>query len=388
MAWYDDIAPTAPGGAQLGGLFGGLTALGAGLMQAGQMRPLGAPGPTLADAFGAFGTGQQRGLMNQLQMREFTRSLAQEEAWRDAASGSPTTPQGQALFQSVPETRRQTIFAMGPHEGMATLRALITQRPVAASPGQVIMANDGTQQRVPYSPEDFAFRSAGRSVQNVTVDQGPQIGTIPQGWQVVRGPGGSWSMSPIPGGPAEQELADKQRKQETERTNTARSGDVVVQDIDRALGVLDTAKMPTAGFGASTLAQIPGTPAADMARLLDSVKANVSFQTLTEMRKASPTGGALGAVSDREMSLLQAALGSLEQSQSPGQFRDNLARVRNVYLDIVHGAGQGPARLPLSFQQPAPGGRGTIEPPQGGQPAQGGARMRWNPQTRRVEPVR
>lgn len=373
--------PTTAEGMRLQGLLGGLGAFGAALARAGQMRPLGAPGPGLGDAFGAFGQGQQAALMNSVKTRELSRMMTQEAAWRDAASGSPTTPAGRALYNSVPERHRAGIFAMGPEQGMKTWSQIMAQRPVAASPGQTIIGADGQIARNEYTPADFAYRRAGRSVQNVSVDQGPQVGTIPQGYQLQK-VGGAWQMAPIPGGPAERDIADKDRKVQAEKANTARAGDVVVQDIDRALGLDKQAVLPTAGLGASTLAKIPGTAASDMARLLDSVKANVSFQTLTEMRKASPTGGALGAVSDREMTLLQAALGSLEQSQSPGQFRDNLTRVRNLYLDIVHGPGQGPARLPLSYQQPAPGGRGTIEPPAAG------ATLRWNPQTGRVEPVR
>ncbi len=385
MSWIDGILgrfdPTTPQGMQLQGLLGGLGAMGQGLAAAGAPRPLGQPGPGMADAFGAFGQGQQRAIVSNMQTRQLSQQMRQEAAWRDAASGSPTTPEGRALYDALPETRRAAIFAMGPEQGLQAWRAIITQRPVAAGPGQTLVGPDGTQQRVAYTPEDYAYRQAGRSVQSVSVDQGPQVGTIPQGFQLQK-VNGAWQMAPIPGGPAEREIAEKEKKATAERANTARSGDVVVQDIDRALGLGRDAVLPTAGLGASTLAKIPGTAAADAARLLDSVKANISFQTLTEMRKASPTGGALGAVSDREMSLLQAAMGSLEQSQSPTQFRDNLARVRNLYLDIVHGPGQGPARLPLSFQQPAPGGRGTIEPP----PA--GVTHRWNPQTQRVEPVR
>lgn len=387
MSWIDGLLgrldPNTPGGMQIAGLLGGLGSLGSGLMQAGAPRAVGTPGPTMADAFGAFGQGQQKALMTGIQSRQLSQQMRQEAAWRDAASGMPSTPEGKQLYESVPERQRASILAMGPEQGMKTMAAILSQRPVAASPGQTIIGADGGTTRLGYSPEDFAFRQAGRSVQSVNVDQGPQVGTIPQGYE-LRKVNGAWQMAPIPGGPAERELADKAKKTEAEKQNTTRSGDVVVQDIDRVLSLGEKSVLPTAGLGASSLAKLPGTAAADAARLLDSVKANISFQTLTEMRKASPTGGALGAVSDREMSLLQAAMGSLEQSQSAGQFQDNLKRVRNLYLDIVHGPGQGPPRTSLSFQTQLPGGR-TAEPPQAGA---GGATMRWNPQTQRVEPVR
>lgn len=382
-SWYGLLDPTTPGGMQGAGLFSGLGALGAGLMQAGQMRPVGQPGPTIADAFNAFGQGRQSGLMNEIKQREVSRMMSQEEAWRDASSGSPQTPAGQALWSSVPETRRASIFALGPQMGSEALKGLITQRPVAASPGQTLVGPDGTQQRLSYTPEDFAFRQAGRSVQSVNVDQGPQVGTIPPGFE-LRKVNGAYQMAAIPGGPADIKAQDIKEKKTQEATQTATQGNLVLQDIDRALSLADQSVLPSAGLGAATMAKVPGTAASDVSKLLDSVRANISFQTLTDMRKASPTGGALGAVSDRELQLLQAAKGSLDQSQSPQQFRDNLARLKNLFLDTVHGPGQGPPRMPLSFQQPAPGGRGTIEPPQTGA---GGATMRYNPTTRRLEPV-
>jgi hypothetical protein len=46
------------------------------------------------------------------------------------------------------------------------------------------------------------------------------------------------------------------------------------------------------------------------------------------MRNNSPTGGALGQVSEFENRLLQAVWGALEQSQSPSQFNENLDLVK------------------------------------------------------------
>ena len=45
----------------------------------------------------------------------------------------------------------------------------------------------------------------------------------------------------------------------------------------------------------------------------DTVVSNIGFERLQAMRDASPTGGALGQVSDNELRLLSSALGSLSQ---------------------------------------------------------------------------
>jgi hypothetical protein len=47
------------------------------------------------------------------------------------------------------------------------------------------------------------------------------------------------------------------------------------------------------------------------------------------MREASPTGGALGSISESELGLLKATLGSLRQSQSQEQFQANCGGLRS-----------------------------------------------------------
>lgn len=135
------------------------------------------------------------------------------------------------------------------------------------------------------------------------------------------------------------QTADKDRK-------TA-SGSIVTDDIDRALKLEKDATLPASGPLAAVTQFIPGTNSYDVKQLLTTVKANAGFDRLQAMREASPTGGALGSVSNMENQLLQAAIGNLEQSQSPEQWRYNLKRVKNIYLDVVHGKGQGPAREAL-----------------------------------------
>jgi hypothetical protein len=127
---------------------------------------------------------------------------------------------------------------------------------------------------------------------------------------------------------------------------------IVIQDIDRALKEMDNATLPTTGAAGAALSHIGGTAARNVAALVDTVKANAGFEEITKMRQASPTGAALGNVTEKELALLQATVGNLEQSQTETQFRDNLRRVKNTYLDIIHGPGNGP-REKLQFEQPA-----------------------------------
>ena len=125
-------------------------------------------------------------------------------------------------------------------------------------------------------------------------------------------------------------------------------GSIVVNDaIDRGLPMIDNF---TAGFGGTMLSKIPGTDATNLSKLIDSVKANAGFDKLQAMREASPTGGALGQVSDKEIRFLQSVFGSLDQDQSPKQLKYNLELFRYVYNSMIHGEGGHPYSPPAGAE--------------------------------------
>jgi hypothetical protein len=185
MAWYDKLDPSSAGGAQLAGLFSGLGQLGAGLMQAGQMRPIGQPGPTLADAFGGFGQGRQAGLMSAMQQSQIQKMQARQALFAEAQSDKPDdaiSAQARAIRQglaSLPEEARPFV---GADEAGSLLvdRAKTRTRQLTAEelaaggyrPGSVVYTNDWTgapsvvQQPDTMSPEAEAQRlrisAAGR----------------------------------------------------------------------------------------------------------------------------------------------------------------------------------------------------------------------------------
>ena len=145
---------------------------------------------------------------------------------------------------------------------------------------------------------------------------------------------------------------------------------MVTQDIDRIFDIMKEADLPVTGFVGSRVAAIPGTAAHDIASLLDTVRANIGFDRLQQMRAASPSGGALGQVSEMENRLLQATFGALNQSQTEEQFRRNLNRLKDYYSKIVldgmspaeieeelgklEGRGEAPAEEPTAAGLPRP----------------------------------
>ena len=78
-----------------------------------------------------------------------------------------------------------------------------------------------------------------------------------------------------------------------------------------------------------------------LGNLLTTIKGN-GFDKLQAMREASPTGGALGQVSNFELGALNAAFGNLDQSGDPVELRENLINLIHVYNNIIHGEGNHP----------------------------------------------
>ena len=107
-----------------------------------------------------------------------------------------------------------------------------------------------------------------------------------------------------------------------------RVADNVLSKVNDAINGTD---WKTAGFVGSISRAVPGTPAFDLSRKVDTIKANIGFQELQQMRQMSPTGGALGQVAVQELEMLQATVASLDTAQSPEQLRQHLTDIKTHF---------------------------------------------------------
>jgi hypothetical protein len=168
---------------------------------------------------------------------------------------------------------------------------------------------------------------AGMQPQQPMAPQGP-FGQQPQNAPVQQ-PDGT-VITPLPTSPVQQ-----QKQNEHDRLRYIQ-GDLVNDELNRSLNMLNEKGGAVAGFVGNMTSGIPGLPSHDFSQMLDTIKANIGFDKLQSMREASPTGGALGQVSEFENRLLQAVFGSLAQSQSPEQLRYNMMRLQNTYNNIIY----------------------------------------------------
>lgn len=159
-------------------------------------------------------------------------------------------------------------------------------------------------------------------------------GTIPQGFRAVRDADGNLlSYEAVPGGPEDTSAEDA-----LAANAKATSANIVLDEIGIAKELIagESTLSPATGITGSIASTIDSTRAGALKNRLTTIKANIGFDKLQAMRDASPTGGALGQVSEFENRLLQSVFGSLEQAQSAEDIQYNLDRLEGLYNRVIN----------------------------------------------------
>ena len=184
----------------------------------------------------------------------------------------------------------------------------------------------------PGTPEYNRFMLSGGD-KGITINN---EGAIPAGYRANRDADGRiLSIEPIPGS------AEAEKAKASETANQAKADgretitSVITNAADRAREAATTATVPTDGVLGKIASAAPGSNAAEVRRQVGVLKSNATIETLNAMRQQSPTGGALGAVSDAENAMLAAKAGALDPD-SPNFLRD-LEDYERTMLRTVHG---------------------------------------------------
>lgn len=137
--------------------------------------------------------------------------------------------------------------------------------------------------------------------------------------------------------------------------------------IDRATAIIDQYGRGAAGMGV-LMSKIPESAARQLRAELDLIRANQGFDKLQSMRDASPTGGALGQVSEFENVLLQSTGGNLTQDQQIGALRRTLQDVKAARRSLIEDRRRAFEMDRQRFGGPEIGGGGqAAAPPAAGQ---------------------
>jgi hypothetical protein len=196
-----------------------------------------------------------------------------------------------------------------------------------------------------------AMRRAGATSITNTVggDNTPGIGKLSTDYGYVLDENGQIKIdpqtglpqaAPVPGSPAAQDVQKLEKSQGVKAGNAKTVTDTITTAASRARDA--AAKREFGGFGASVIGKInPYSDSAEVNRQVDVLKAQAKIGNLQSMRDASPTGGALGAVTAPELQMLADQSGALDPA-SPNFLRD-LDDYERTLLRTIHGPEAGDA---------------------------------------------
>jgi len=139
--------------------------------------------------------------------------------------------------------------------------------------------------------------------------------------------------------------ADEDAIRQAAQDDIFRRTDLVIETLTQAIEATDSS---TAGVG-SVFSAMPGSRARDLDAMLETIRGNTVLEELQRLKEASSTGASgLGQVTEREIALLSAVQGALDQGQSPEQLRQVLSGIRGDLWEARN------TRLQAMGQEPIP----------------------------------
>lgn len=173
------------------------------------------------------------------------------------------------------------------------------------------------------------------------------MGSIPPGYAVEYDEAGNpVKMNAVPGSPAyldeQDKIAEKNALAEKAAVGEGRRDTNTDTIVGAASIARDLAAKPgNAGVVGAVMSALSETDAAEMRRQVSVLTANATIENLTAMRQASPTGGALGSVTEKEGAMLAAAAGAIDPNAKPADFVRALDNYERTLLRIIHGPAEG-----------------------------------------------
>ena len=208
-------------------------------------------------------------------------------------------------------------------------------------------------------------------------------GPIAQDYRRVRDAQGNILYDePIPGTKAAREAEQAIKAAESRASGQVRTASTVTQSIDSLLSDLKKEKEAKGtekispytritGVTGKTFEGYPGGARQTAKGYIDTIRANIGFDRLDQMRQESPTGGALGQIAVQEIQFLQASLGSLDLDADPDVLIKNLERIKTAYDNVMRKAAAYPNAAKYGFgtgAEPAAGGTAATPPGAGQRP--------------------
>ena len=211
--------------------------------------------------------------------------------------------------------------------------------------------------------EDWKTTNAKAGATNLTVGGEPStIGTIPPGFAAVpdQSNAAGYRFEAIPGGPAEADAQAAAGKADAAAGQRDTKTDVITDAASRAREIATAGW--TTGLAGQVAGGVPSSQSAELRRQTAVLSALGTIETLNAMRQSSPTGGALGNVTEGEGRMLAAAAGALDPNAGQADYLRALDNYERTLLRIVHGPEAGDRIFAETRRDPPPPGDPGVEP--------------------------
>lgn len=182
-----------------------------------------------------------------------------------------------------------------------------------------------------------------------------QVGEIPKDYKLVYDAQGRPShMEVIPGSKTARELEKETEAGASRAEGKVLASSIVLDEIGRVRKLIKNEKLaqPITGVTGEVASKIPGSVRRSAEGMVSTIKANIGFDRLSQMRAESPTGGALGNITEQELAYLQSVLGNINLDQNPRLLLENLDRLEKLYQGILKKAAAYPNAAKYGFRSP------------------------------------
>jgi hypothetical protein len=245
-----------------------------------------------------------------------------------------------------------------PEQGAATLKQTLAM-PIEQRKQYFMQMGVNAEKRL----SDLTTRR-GQDISAQTTRRGQDIGRIPVGYRQTA----TGEIEPIPGGPTTTTLSPKEIQTREAKFPQATlavksfdsKSDSVLKDIERLRNHPGLSSITGIAAG-----RLPGVTAQgrEALELYEKIVSGLQFKELQDMRNASPTGGALGNVSNQEGQQLRQAAGALSRVQEAGSVQNELDRI----ADSIRGSkGRVREAYDMTYDYKAPAGGAAAPAPAAG----------------------
>jgi hypothetical protein len=250
-----------------------------------------------------------------------------------------------AMFGKSESAKR----GLTPFYGMDKDKNLIAYQTLESGGAEPINLGEGIIPIPPTTELNLGDRSlivgrSGNTVREESVSGTPASGDIPvrdaEGnptGQVTQAPG---SQAALEEERKRLEQREKDEKREAQFNRQKADAALVRNTVKTARDTVSNSVTAT-GLAGQGMQYFGGTDARNLQNFVDTIKSRISIDNLMEMRANSPTGGALGNVSNADIALLANALASLDITQSKDVFLNNLKIIDDFYSKVEAGTAAG-----------------------------------------------